>query len=186
MSIKKQYQCEIPDCGRLLVIRSTIKTGEFKGKKACPQCKQKIEGKKPKKNYIKKYTQKGLDKRKSERAGLPEFFDTAIEELKRKPFCQNCNCSINVSLLPHNNIAHLLSKQRYKSVMTNPYNRVFLCDTKDHPIDNPRSCHAKFDSSIYGRSEMEVFTVALILYGMFKDDVLEQGKEREIFENGLY
>jgi len=183
--IKKVYTCEIPDCGRSVQIRSTIKSGEYKGKKCCGACKQKIEGKVKPRTKIKKFTQKGMDKRKEERKGLPEFFTDAIEELKRKPFCQNCGCKINVSLHPVNNIAHLLSKRHYKSVMINPYNRVFLCDNKDHSIDSNRSCHKLFDERINDRSEMEVFTVALILYAMFKDDVVEQGKEREIFENAL-
>ncbi len=181
----KQYKCEIPDCGRLVVIRSTIKSGEHKGKKCCGICKQRIEGKVKVRTEIKKFTQKGMEKRKKERLGLPEFFSNAIEELKRKPFCQNCGCKINVNLFPVNNVCHLLRKSHYKSVMTNPYNKVFLCDNKDHSIDSNWSCHKLFDDNISDRNEMEVFTVALILYAMFKDDVLEQGKERQIFENAL-
>lgn len=179
----KQYNCEIPECGRSVVIRSTIKTGEYKGKKACGACKQRLEGKKAVAKPIKKFTQKNVEKRKEERKGLPEFFELLISVLKVTARCQNCGCKIKHWIHPVNNVAHLLSKSRYKSVMINPNNFVFLCDSKDN--EDGRSCHYDFDNKITERPLMPIFDVALVKYQMFRDDVVEQGKEREIFEKYL-
>jgi hypothetical protein len=165
-------------------IRSTIKSGEFKGKKCCPPCKQKIEGVRKEFKPIKKATKKGMEKRKKEREGLPEFFKYAIKKLKENPYCQNCGCKINDKLFPVNNIAHLLAKSYYKSVMDNPYNFVMLCDSKDNFVTG-KSCHYDFDNKLLERPNMPVFQTALMIYNTFKDDVLEQGKEREIYENNL-
>lgn len=178
----KQYHCEIPTCGRPVQIRSTIKSGEYKGKKVCGSCKQKFDGKTVIQKPIKKFTKKNVERRKEERKGLPEFFQTAIALLKLNPYCQNCGGKIKVWLHPQNNVCHLLAKQRYKSVMTNTYNKVFLCSSKD---DTDRDCHYDFDNKITERPLMPVFDVVLARYEMFRDKVVEQGKEREILENYL-
>lgn len=177
----KQYYCEITTCGRPAQIRSTIKSGEHKGKKVCSGCKHKFDGKAVIQKTIKKFTQKNSEKRKLERVGLPVFFETAIAILKTMPYCQNCGCKINVHLFPVNNVAHVLPKQRYKSVMANSYNYVFLCDMKDAG----RSCHYDFDNKITERPLMPVFEAVLARYEMFRDKVVEQGKEREILESYL-
>ena len=179
----KLYTCEIPDCGRSVQIRSTIKSGEHKGKKSCSICKQKIEGKKKVAKPIKKFTQKNIEKRKEERSGLPRYYEEGIKLLQLNPYCQNCGIKMKVWLHPINRIAHLISKSHYKSVMANSLNRVFLCDSTDN--ENGRSCHVDFDNKINERPLMPVFELAMIKYRLFKDDVLEQGKEREIFENYL-
>jgi hypothetical protein len=180
----KQYHCEIPTCGRPVQIRSTIKSGEYKGKKVCGSCKQKFDGKTVIQKPIKKFTKKNVEKRKEERKGLPEFFQTAISLLKLNPYCQNCGCKINVHLFPQNNIAHVLKKEKYKSVMANAFNYVFLCDSKDNNVDHS-SCHYDFDNRVTERPLMPVFETVLARYEMFRDKVVEQGKEREIYENYL-
>lgn len=181
--MSKTYFCEIPGCGRNVVIRSTIKSGEFQGKKCCTSCKNRIEPKaKVYQKPVKKFTQKSIEKRKTERAGLPEFFTEAIGLLKLSPRCQNCGGKIKTWLHPVNNIAHLLKKSHYKSVMINPHNKVFLCVTKD---ETGRDCHHDFDNKISERPFMPVFEVALIRYQMFKDDVLETGVEKLIYDNEL-
>lgn len=182
MITSKQYSCEIPDCGRSVQIRSTIKTGEFKGKKCCSICKQKIEGKQKIQKPIVKSTKKNVERRREERKGLPEFFATAISLLKLNPYCQNCGGKIKTCFMPHHNVAHLVSKSHYKSVMINPHNFVFLCAGKDN---TGLDCHYDFDNKVTERPFMPVFDVVMVKYRLFKDDVLEQGKEREIFENYL-
>jgi len=181
----KLYLCEIPNCGRNVAIRSTVKTGEFKGKKCCPSCKNKLEPKaKVFKKPIKKITDKNLAKRKTEREGLPEFFAEAISLLKINPRCQNCGVKIKTWLHPVNNIAHLLRKSYYKSVMTNKANYVFLCDSKDNP-DTGRSCHHDFDNKISERPLMPVFETVIVRYRLFKDEVLETGVEKSIYDSEL-
>lgn len=183
MLSKKIYRCEIPDCGRSVQIRSTIKSGEFKGKKCCTFCKNKYDGKVKPKKPIAKFTQKNLEKRKEVRKDLPKFFTQAMQLLKLNPYCQNCGCKINVQLHPVNNVGHILSKSHYRSVMANPFNYVFLCSSEDN-VDG-KSCHYDFDNKILERPYMPVFEIVMAKYRLFKDDVLEQGKEREILENYL-
>lgn len=180
----KLYYCEIPTCGRPAQIRSTIKSGEHKGKKVCSGCKQRFDGKVMAQKPIKKFTQKNIERRRSERKGLSEFFNLLISVLKVVPRCQNCGCEIKHWLHPVNNVAHLLSKSHYKSVMANPNNFVFLCDSKDNP-DTGKSCHYDFDNKINERPLMPIFDVVLTKYQMFREEVVEQGKEREILENYL-
>ncbi len=171
---QKNYPCEVPECGRSVVIRSTIRSGKFKGLKACPSCKSRYD-------KTVKVVRKSHDKRREQRSGLPVFFETAIEELRRKPFCENCGEHINAWIHPQNNVAHILSKRNYKSVMDNDLNRVFLCSSKD----SENCCHEKFDNHLQDRPSMPVFEIAMIKYRLFKDDIIEMGKERMIFENNL-
>lgn len=184
MESNKMYECQIPGCGRLVSIRSTIKEGKFKGVKCCSICKSKHCTKKviskPKKSIIKS-SPKAVNKRKVEREGLPEFFKSQIELLVGKPFCENCGCRINYNLHPVNNIAHILPKRKYKSVMKNPNNVLFLCDTKDHPTSKPKSCHFQYDSSISQRPFMPVFNIAKNKFDEMRDDILESGIEYLIF-----
>ena len=172
----KLYDCQIPGCDRKVQIRSKIKSGEFKGKYACGICKQKIDGK-----NIKQKTKKTTLKRKKEREGLPEFFESAICELRTKPYCENCGAKIKFWIHPVNNIAHILSKRKYKSVMAEPLNRIFLCSDKD----GANNCHERFDNNVSDRPQMSVFQIALDKYKKFSHKCLENGIERSIFEENL-
>ena len=173
MKRNKLYDCQIPGCDRKVQIRSKIKSGEHKGKYACGICKQSADGRK-----IKQRTEKTVLKRKEERKGLPEFFETAIGELRERPVCENCGAKIKFWIHPVNNIAHILSKRRYKSVMTEPLNYIFLCSAKDEAND----CHEKFDNRINSRPDMPVFSLAKEKFEKFSHKCLEKGKERSIFE----
>lgn len=178
----KLYNCENETCCRQVSIRSTIKEGPNKGLKVCSYCKQKLEQKvtptkKPK--PIKKFTTKNLEKRREERKDLPSFFMFMAKELAKRPICQNCACRIDFNRFPINNLAHILSKRKYKSVMTNPNNILFLCTSKD----DGQGCHEKFDSSISEREKMPVFAIAKEKYNSFKDSVIEHGSERTSLED---
>lgn len=173
----KLYPCEIPDCSNLSIVRSRIKNGEFKGLKACPYHKSIYD------KQISRQTTNNKEKRKLERKGLPDFFETKISELKRKPFCENCGVKIKWWLFPVNNVAHILPKSKYKSVNSNLNNYLFLCDSKDN--DEGSSCHREFDSGLKF-TEMKVFNLALSRYKLFRDDVLEVGKEKLFFEEYVH
>jgi lantibiotic modifying enzyme len=170
------YICEIPDCGRSVGLRSTLKTGDFKGKKVCPGCKQKYDKKVPKE------VSSTVKKRKDLRQNLPFFFEKAILELKQKPFCENCGCKINVHFQPQNNIAHVLSKSTYPSVLNHPLNRLFLCSSKD---SEGLFCHEQFDKSKSHRENLPVFLLAAERFSKFKDQVEEFGWERKQLESFL-
>jgi 5-methylcytosine-specific restriction endonuclease McrA len=174
------YKCEIPECEIEVSIRSTIKTGEHKGKKTCPGCKHKVEGKKVVRKGLKPFTTKTREKRKAERARLPMFFENAIIDLEEKPTCQNCGHKINTRYEPVRNIAHILPKSRYKSVMAHPQNFIFLCSSKDR--DDGKDCHNRFDSRILDIPKMACFKEAKRKFEYFKDEVVERGKIFTIFE----
>ena len=164
--------CQI--CAQQVPIRSTIKTGDHEGKKVCPVCKEKYDSHSPLKpsTRLRRITPKTQARRKEERAGYPKFFRLSIEELKLSPTCQNCGGSINYDYEPVRNIAHILPKQRYKSVATHPENKLFLCASKD----NRNACHERFDSGVSSMKEMPVFPLAIKKFQKFKGEVAENGK----------
>lgn len=180
MALKsKLLPCEIPDCTNFVAMRSTIKTGEHRGKKVCPYHKNVIEGKKTINKPLKKFTKKNQEKRKEERKGLPNFFESAIEDLQKNPFCQNCGGKINSSYQPHWNVSHILPKSKYKSVMAHPENYLLLCSSKD---DTGRSCHNEFDDNgVSHIPTMHCFKLAKEKFEKFREEVLEKGKEFNIF-----
>lgn len=164
---KKVYHCQIEGCGRKVLMRSTIKEGEFAGLKVCAGCKNKFEGKKKVKKVVKSKTD------------YKPFFEGMIEELVSKPFCENCGCRIKTDYLPHFNIAHILSKQKYKSVALEPNNIIFLCSSKDK---EGVGCHEIYDSGLEQRSLMPVFSTAKERLEKITDKIIEKGKERNVFE----
>ncbi len=179
----KLYLCENPECsyGKPIPIRSTIKEGPYKGLKVCQICKQRLEVKILKEKVATKFKSnpKTLEKRKAERVGLPSFFALMAEELVKRPICENCGCNIDYWIHPYNNLAHVLMKSKYKSVMLEPNNILFLCALKD---SNGAGCHEKFDSSISTREKMDCFAIAKEKYLLFRDQVLEYGSERSSLE----
>jgi hypothetical protein len=180
--MSKTYKCENETCGKQVSIRSTIKEGPNRGLKVCSYCKYKLEQKVPqvsKIKPIKKYTSKNIEKRKEERKDLPSFFSFMAKILSQRPICDNCGCKIDHFKFPVNNIAHILSKRKYKSVMTNPNNILFLCTSKDTDGQN---CHERFDSSISIRESMPCFAKAKEKYKLFKDFVVEYGNEKTSLE----
>jgi DNA-directed RNA polymerase subunit RPC12/RpoP len=174
------YKCEMPECGREVSIRSTIKTGEHKGKKTCAGCKHKVEGVIKPRRALKPFTTKNREKRKAERARLPMFFENAIIDLEEKPMCQNCGHKINTRYEPIRNIAHILPKSKYKSVMAHPQNFIFLCSSKDR--EDGLDCHHRFDNSIRSIPNMLCFGPAKKKFEIFKDEVVERGIIFRIFE----
>lgn len=143
-------------------------------KKRCKPCATKEDGK-----SLKKFTEKSKEKRLEERKDFPKFFQDAIEKLKLNPVCQNCGGKINANYEPAWGVCHLLSKGKYKSVATHPDNYVFLCSSKD---PNTNYCHEDFDGNIKDRPNMPVYPIAKEKYLKFRDQVLEFGNERTIFE----
>ena len=157
---KKLYICEIVWCGRKTPIRSAIRQdGEFKGLKACPGCKQRYDRK-----VVKKVATKN-------RESYSWFFDAMIKILVRNPKCENCGSNINYNFMPHSNIAHILPKQKYKSVATNENNIMFLCAGKSDSESN--NCHHKFDSDISGRVKMPIWESVVKRFQLFKDEITE-------------
>lgn len=67
-----------------------------------------------------KRTQKSIDKRKEERACLPEFFKRHINIIKtQNKHCEECGLKLKGCV---SEVAHILPKQKYKSIMCNDLN----------------------------------------------------------------
>jgi len=161
---KRMLPCEI--CGREVAIRSGIrKEGSYKGKKCCGVCKKKFDSDDSKK-------------------GRGDFFGMMIRRLSENPYCENCGCVIDYGYMGHSNIAHILSKGRYKSVSVEPLNILFLCAGKNDR--EHLNCHHKFDNDIKNRPLMPVFGVVKERYEKFKHKVKEQGVEREIIDRHVH
>lgn len=99
---------------------------------------------------MRKYSKKGLDKRKLERGKFPEFYAKHVAIIKEtKACCAECGCRLKGDV---SEVAHVLNKSVYKSVSTDDKNVLYLCSWQ-----SPNNCHSKFDNS-----SLDVFKDMLI------------------------
>ena len=193
----KKYNCEIEGCEWEGTMRSTIKNkdSEHYNKKVCPlHAKEFNEYKEnrselkkspltipqqnvlnwKKRKKIKKFTQKGMDKRKENRKGYAEFFQKHIHSIRsEKKVCENCSGRLRGGA---DEVAHIISKGNHPSVATEDLNIVYLCSPFSSQDSN--DCHSKFDKDLSTRGSMPVFEIAKQRYKLFKDKVLEMSRER--------
>ena len=88
---------------------------------------------------MKKYSKKGLEKRKAERECLPEFFIHHVEKIKTERLCcEECGDKLRGDV---SEVAHVLPKQYFKSVMCSDLNVLYLCG-----LYSDNECHLKFDN----------------------------------------
>ena len=89
---------------------------------------------------MKKYSKKGLEKRKAERECLPEFFIRHVEKIKTERLhCANCGCTL---LSDVSEVAHRLQKSLFKSIQCDDENVIYLCSYK-----SSNNCHSKYDGT---------------------------------------
>lgn len=98
---------------------------------------------------MKKYSKKGLEKRKEERACLPEFFKKHIEIAKTK-CCAECGDKL---LGDVSEVAHRLPKSTFKSVMCDDDNVNYLCSWKSR-----NNCHSLYDGSNEQLQSLSIFS----------------------------
>jgi hypothetical protein len=188
----KTYKCEIEDCQWTGSIRSKIKNrdSEHFGKSCCPihakQINNYTENKtvlkrspiKSSNKPIKKFTKKGMEKRKANREGYGDFFIKHIQiVINEKKVCENCGNKLTGHV---SEIAHSLSKGRHPSVALENLNILYLCSP--FTSYNSNDCHSKYDRDLVTRASMPVFEIAKERYKLFKDKVKENSKERIILE----
>ena len=111
-----------------------------------------------------KTTQKALDKRKQERECLNKFFN---EHLPKIEVCENCGRHIHSP--GHKNVAHILPKETFKSVMCEPHNAMYLCTKFDGG-----DCHEQYDHSWGKAMIMNIWDTALKRFKEFEDKVKEK------------
>jgi len=97
---------------------------------------------------IKKYSKKGLEKRKAERECLPEFFKKHIEIAKGK-CCANCGERLIGEV---SEIAHRLPKSFFKSVMCDDDNVVYLGGRF-----SSCNCHSLYDGTNEQLQSLSIF-----------------------------
>ena len=89
---------------------------------------------------MKRYSKKGLERRKEERACLPEFFLRHVEIIKKnKLWCENCGEVLKGDV---SEVAHRLPKSYFKSVQCNDENVVYLGGRF-----SKCGCHALYDGT---------------------------------------
>ncbi len=101
---------------------------------------------------MRKYSEKGLIKRKSDRAGYSEFFMRHVEIIKENNLhCQECGKKLTGDV---SEVAHILEKQKFKSVALSDNNIIYLCGWKTG------NCHSNFDGSNGSLWAMNAFITA--------------------------
>ena len=100
---------------------------------------------------MKRYSKKGLEKRKSEREGLGEFFLKHVQNIRdNKLCCEECGTKLIGDV---SEVAHRLHKSFYKSLMTDDNNILYLCSYK-----SPNNCHSKYDGSNEQLQSLQIFS----------------------------
>lgn len=94
------------------------------------------------------YSKKGLEKRKSERACLPEFFKKHIEIAKTR-HCENCGEKLRGCV---SEIAHRLPKSTFKSIQCCDNNVVYLGG-----MYSKCGCHSLYDGTNEQLQSMSIF-----------------------------
>ena len=97
---------------------------------------------------MKKYSKKGLERRKAERECLPNFFQKHIEIAKTK-CCEECGAKLKGNA---SEIAHRLPKSFFKSVMCDDDNIVYLCGMYSNNM-----CHSKYDGTNEQLQSLNIF-----------------------------
>lgn len=135
--VRKLYKCEIESCGNEVVIRSRIKSGEYKGKRVCSYCYNRIlEPLKPSKEKAEEYSKKMNRGSKSKpNTALDVYFEYHVERARKS---EESNVAFSATKA---NICHLLPKRRYKSVKADLENVVYLTIDEHTLFDHLLDCN---------------------------------------------
>ena len=98
---------------------------------------------------MKKYSKKGLEKRKAERECLPEFFQKHIEIAKTK-YCEECGDKLRGDV---SEVCHRLPKSTFKSIQCDDDNITYLCSYK-----SSNNCHSLYDGSNGQLQSLSIFS----------------------------
>jgi hypothetical protein len=117
---------------------------------------------------VKKYSKKGLEKRKEERKDFPEFFKHHIKFIKdNRICCEECGTRLMGDV---SEVAHVLPKSYFKSISTNNLNVIYLCGWK-----SSINCHSLFDDgSNENIKKMLVYPKISIIFTQLKELILEK------------
>ena len=146
------YKCEIPDCEKIVKIRTTIKNkdSEFFGKKVCPYHASQFN----KKSEISDKTKRTRSIRAEIRKDYPDFFKKHIKIASEKR-CAETNVKLTGNVYE---VCHILSKSLSTEVATDDFNIIYLS----------AEAHNIFDSSLSNRKEMKCFQLSVERYKELK------------------
>ena len=111
------------------------------------------------------YSKKGLEKRKEERACLPEFFQRHIEIAKTK-CCANCGEKLRGDV---SEIAHRLPKSFFKSIQCDDDNVVYLGGRF-----SSCGCHSLYDGTNEQLQSLNIFSAEKEIVKELLEKVTEQ------------
>ena len=157
------------------VCKSCQKENFIFSKERCKSCASKEDYK-----SIPKQTTKNKIAKKEKSDLLKPFFQKHENIIKSKGLCcQNCGSKLVASFWE---VAHILSKSRYKSIMTEDDNILYLCAG----LSGENNCHKFLDDKAQNNLEilrtLPIFATLKERYIKIKDKVTERGKELEILE----
>ena len=146
------YKCEIPDCEKMVKIRTTIKNkdSEFFGKRVCPYHASQFN----KKSEISDKTKRTRSIRAEIRKDYPDFFKKHIKIASRKR-CAETNVKLTGNIYE---VCHILSKSLSPEVATDDFNIIYLS----------AEAHNRFDSSLSNRKDMKCFQLSVERYKELK------------------
>ena len=161
------YKCNIPDCEKMVKIRTTIKNkdSEFFGKRVCPYHASQFN----KKSEISDKTKRTRSIRAEIRKDYPEFFKKHIEIASKKRSDES-NVKLKGNIYE---VCHILSKSLSPEVATNDLNILYLSAEE----------HSKFDSSLSKRKEMKCFDLSVERYKLLKPLLLKNTSETLFYDN---
>lgn len=113
---------------------------------------------------IRKYSKKGLEKRKAERECLPEFFQKHIEIAKTK-CCANCGENLKGEV---SEIAHRLPKSFFKSIQCLDENVVYLGGRF-----SSCGCHSLYDGTNEQLQSLSIFLAEKEIIKKLLEKVIE-------------
>ena len=161
------YKCNIPDCEKMVKIRTTIKNkdSEFFGKRVCPYHASQFN----KKSEISDKTKRTRSIRAEIRKDYPEFFKKHIEIASKKRSDES-NVKLKGNIYE---VCHILSKSLSPEVATNDLNILYLSADE----------HSKFDNSLSKRKEMKCFDLSVERYKLLKPLLLKNTSETLFYDN---
>lgn len=115
-----------------------------------------------------KYTKKGLEKRKKDREGLAEFFESCISKIKKDNLkCGECGQRLQGHV---SEVAHILPKSSFRSIQTNELNWIPLCG-----MYSTNQCHTNFDNfPVEKFQKMLVFNKISRIFEILRKDITEK------------
>lgn len=114
---------------------------------------------------IRKYSKKGLEKRKEERECLPKFFEQHVR-LAKMFKCEECGAPLTGHI---SEIAHILPKNYFKSIQCNNLNVLYLCGQWSE-----KQCHTNFDNFSQEKvKEMKIFPKLQLMFQELKQYITE-------------